>query len=336
MKMFLNKIWFPGLVVIGSTFQSCIYEYPHVSPLTPGHGNDPTTVEALIEVSFDINWESMLHNVEFETNTKAATDRPHRFIIEVADDDKTLCHDIKYISSDEFSNGKLRHSLSVPLEARNYHITAWYDLQDTNGDHAFSADNLSNVTLTNFSSTDADIMQCAFAHDTLDLRNYDTSKESSVSKELHMSHAGAKFEIYATDVEQFILDNKQALNQGDKFSAHISFSYGASTSFNSYTEDVNLGDPVFTLSGQFRLPFVEYDQFPPIAQGFIFCRTKDEVIAKIKITNSALSTISQTPEFSFPVKRGYLTKVTGDFLTNSIDGLFTVDNIWDGEIEIEI
>lgn len=325
-----------GLILLLTGMQSCIYDYPHASRgHSPGIGEDPTTVDAYIDVDFDISWESMLHNVNLDYETKAATQRPHRIIIEVLDGDMVLCHDVEYLNANEFANGRLLHRLSVPLEAKVYQIAAWYDRQDENGKHSFSADDLSKIGLINTSTTNVEDMQCAYARDTIDLMDYGVSEEISITKTLSMKHSGARFEIVATDVNQFIADNREALFQDDKFTVHLYFSYGTSSSFNTYSESIRIEEETLHLSGRMRLPFAEYDELK-IAEGFLFCQDQDEITAKLSVTNSALVTVAQTKEFNFPVKRGYITIISGDFLTNSVDGVFSVDNLWDDEIIIEI
>ena len=89
------------------------------------------------------------------------------------------------------------------------------------------------------------------------------------------------------------------------------------------------------LTGWMRLPFAEYTELK-IAEGFLFCREQDTVNVKLSVLNSAMVTVSQTDYFSFPIRRGYITVVTGNFLTHPIDGIFSIDNIWDEDIVIEI
>lgn len=315
--------------------QSCIYDYPRASKSSHGIGEDPTTVETFIEVNFELDWQEMVHRVDFESETKATTLRPYRFIIEVTDDNGLICHDIINLSDNEYINGRLRHRLSVPLGARRYAIAAWYDHQNDSGDFPFNADNLGNVVLLDRSTRDAEAVQCAFASDYIDLREYDIAVEKSYSKNLKMAYPGARFEIVATDIQQFITDNREALFQDETFYAHLSFPYGYYQAFNVYSKSVNYIESKLELSGWMRLPYAEYDELK-IAEGFLFCNEEETVSTQLWVTNSALITVSQTGEFQFPVKRGYLTTVSGNFLTNSIDGMFSIDNVWEGEIPVYI
>lgn len=323
----------PGVLWI-IFLSGCIHEYPYATKDNPGEkGEDPTVMQARVEVTYNLSWQSIMHHVDFNTKAGNRSESPHRFVIEVIRDEETIYHEIQSLTSNEFSSGKLTHKLSQGLEPDLYRIGVWYDMEDDNGEYSFQTHDLKEIQLSNFSTTDAEFRQCAYASDVLDLRNVD--REDVVVKELELSHAGARFEIIATDVQQFITNNKASLNQGDSFTVHLSFAGGTSDTFNLHSQSLRYKGENMELSGWMRLPFAEYDELK-IAEGFLFCAPDEEVTVRLSVTNSALLPVCQTEYFSFPVKRGYITSVRGDFLTDTIDGIFSVNHIWDGEIVIEI
>ena len=329
---FFSYIFF----IMGLMMQSCIHEYPYiVNNGSHEKGENPTQVTAYIEVTYDLSWQSILHVVDFSTSTRARTDRPHHFVIEILEGQNVICHDEEYLSDNDFANGILHHKLSVALEASDYKISAWYDHQDEEGNYYFDSRELKSVEMTNFSTIDAELMTCAYATDYLDLSDISTEETWEVTGQLEMTHPGARFEIVATDVQQFITNNKEALNQGDSFTVHISINSGANKTCNIYNSQEFVETESLELSGRMRLPFAEYDRLK-IAEAFFFCNSEDQISARLWVTNSSLVTVAQTEEFYFPVKRGYITVVTGDFLTNGIQGLFSINSVWDGEIIFEI
>lgn len=334
MKLKLSLgLWF---ALTAFLLQSCFYEYPRATTGNfPGIGDDPTSAMAYVQISFNLDWQNISHAVEFENSTRNTTLRPYRFIIEVSDFNNIICRDEIYLSENEYAHGSLIHRLSIPLNAREYHIAAWCDKQEDDNSFPYNVDSLSKVVLSSFSTTDAGIVECGYASEVIDLRDIDMEKETSIEKKLTMIHPGARFEIVATDVQQFITDQKEALYQGDKFTAFISFYDGAYSSYNVYSQSVNFNSDPLQLSGWMRLPYAEYDELK-IAEGFFFCHEEDEVTARITITNSSMVPVTQTDYFSFPVKRGYITTVSGDFLTNSLDGLFSINKKWEGEINVDI
>lgn len=329
MKMKASVFRILLLMAVCWWFQSCIHEYPSITP--SGVGEDPTKINGFIELSYDLSWDHLFHSIDFQTKA-ARGDNSHRFVVEVSKDGKSLLHDVEYIDDEEFSNGRFRRKLSIPLAAEEYEIAAWYDRVDDNGNTFFDASNLENINILNRSTTDTLAFHCAFSHAKLDLRKYSgQSKTVNAVQEMEMMIPGARFQVVATDVQKFITLQKEALNQGDKFSILADFSRGGYDVFNAYTGNSYHSGNTYSLSGAIRLPFAEYDEIT-IGQGFMFCQADGEIGMRLTVMNSALASVSQTGLFSFPVKPGFITVVKGDFLTNPLDGVFTVDNIWSGEI----
>lgn len=323
------------LMLLAFSLSGCIHEYPYATKNSQEKGKDPTTLNAFIEVSYNLSWQQILHNVDFSAKTRGRTERPHRFIIELIRDGEVVYHETEYLTADEFINGKMKHKISVPLAPRYYHIAVWYDFENENGQYHFDADNLGRVALINFSTEEKDVKQCAFGADDLDLTDYSPADDVSVVKELEMEHPGARFEVVATDVQQFITEQKPALNQGDTFTIHFQCSGRLSDIFNLHTGNIQYRTEGLEYSGWMRLPFAEYDELK-IGEGYIFCDTEDEVNLKLWVTSSSLVTVSKTDLFNIPVKRGHITTIRGDFLCHPLDGIFTINNIWDGEIIYEI
>lgn len=313
--------------------QGCIHEYP-LEGASGGKGEDPTAVEGYIQLNYDLNYEDLLHNIDF--STKAPSSGTHRFIVEIRNGSETIVHDVAYTDDTEFSTGTFRRKLSSTLKTGRYEISAWYDRVDSDGEPYFKADRLDHIEQNSFSTTDTLAFQCAFATDILDLREYaGGSKTVQVTKELEMKIPGARFQLVATDVQTFIAQQKEALNQGDKFTVWLDLANRDRSDFNAFSGSPLLSDKKPDYSGWMRLPFAEYDELT-IAQGFIFCNEEDNAIMTLSVKNSALFTVSKTNQFTFPVKRGYNTIVKGDFLTRPVDGILNVDNIWAGEIYYDI
>lgn len=315
--------------------QGCIHEYPlAIKGNYPEKGEDPTTVSAQINVSYNLTWENLLHYIDFSTRAPRG-ERPHRFVIEILDDGEQIYHEEDYLTPEQFSVGTLIHKISIPLKPKEYQLAVWYDCQTESGDYHFDTQDLKNVSLTDFSTREVENKKCAYASDKLDLKGFAERGEANLLKELELGHAGSRFEIIATDIQQFITNQRDALFQGDTFTSNLSFLSGVGTSFNLHSSVPYLSKENVVYSGWMRLPFDDYDELV-IAEGFLFSREEDEVRVKLKVTNNALLPVCETEEFSFPVKRGYITSVRGDFLTNPIDGVFSVDHIWEGEIIQEI
>lgn len=313
----------------GAALSACFYEYP--VPSSAGLiGEDPGAVTANVEVAYELSWEEMIHYA-----TKASSGQ-HRIIIEVRDEDKILTSHTRYLRDEEFYSGSSRHNVTFAATPGRYKIAVWYDRTDDEGAHSFSADNLSNIFVSRFSSTDATLYSCAYGNDILDLQDISgASSTIRIEKKIILAQPGARFEVVATDVQQFIAEQKAALLQGDKFNVSLHFGNYSLSTFNAHSGSPIPDGKVYTLSGRMRLPFDDYTELK-IAEGFLFCDSDNSVDMKIRVINSVLSTVSETDFFSFPVKKGYNTVIYGDFLTHHVDGAFSIDHIWQEDIVIDV
>lgn len=334
MKHLIRRVAWLLMTALGLMFQSCIHEYPYPEKSgLPGVGNNPLEVTAYIDVDFDISWQTLVHHVEF--NTKSGEGAPHHFVIEVIKDGEVVSHGEEHLTDEAFLKGNLRHRVPVALGPYRYEVAAWYDRRDSEGNYFFTTDGLNNVTLRETVTTNNLTKECGYAYGELDLSAFQDFEEKGVVRRIELSHAGAGFQIIAEDVQQFITMEKEALNQGDSFRVKVTVDGGGYDKFDLLSGNMDVSSEVLEYSGRLRLPFAEYDELQ-IAEGFMFSHYEDTARIRISVVNSALVTVSQTPYFTVPVKRGYITVIRGNVLTNPIDGLFTVDTVWEGIIEMEI
>ena len=280
------------------SLQGCIHEYPvYIPGKGPDKGEDPTIAEAYIEVECLLSWENMMHRVDFDTRAREETGQ--RLIFEISKNGESVVKDIEYLLDTDFSSGIFRHRISLPLEKDVYSVAVWYDIADKEGNRLFSANSLNEVFLADLSTSKGEFYQCAHASDILDLRDEKVIPDEPVVKNLKLEYPGARFEIVATDINEFIAQKKEALNQGDSFKTHIKIAAGGFSNFNVFSGKLYSGEAGFEFSGKMRLPFDEYDELK-IAEGFIFCYPEDEVSMQLSIENSANTTVSHTEFFNFP------------------------------------
>lgn len=312
---------------------SCIHEYPDHSGIKPGIGDIPNSVETIIDLNIELSWQDLPHILDF--NSRASQSNLHRFVFELWHEGSQIYHDIIYLSDDAIKSGILEYKLNSLLSPRQYEISVWYDQGDLSGNYFFLVDDLHEITLTQFSTYPyEDPIRCGFASDYLDLSEFNDIKQShSYTKKMSLSLPGGRFEIIATDVQQFITENREALFQDDAFSVNLTCRDGLFNAFNSFQDKAYRADEM-VYSGKMRLPYDDYEELK-IAQGFFFINADDEATMKLSVKNNALSVVSQTEYFSFPVKRGYTTILSGDFLTHPVDGIFNVNNVWEGDIVYE-
>lgn len=322
------------LAAVALISQSCIHDHPI------GDGENPSRVNAELEIAFDLSWGQILHQVDFEvadTETKAGEEKRHKFIIETSRNGSVYSKEEVYLSDEEFNMGFMHHQFSKAFSTENYDLVVWYERTvPENNISFFNTENLDNVTLLTSSVSHLDSIQCAHASETLDLSTYSNSRSSEeIVKQVELEHSGAKFQIVTTDINEFIEENRAYLLQGDSFFVNLSFSEDRHSSINLYNNRPISKGETLERKGELWLPFAEYTELK-IADGFIFTESEEMVTMTLTITNTTGMTVSQTQPFSFPVKRGTITTIRGNFLSFPINGFLGVDPVWDGEIEIEI
>lgn len=314
-----------SLILLSLSFESCIHEYPH------GTGKIPSTSFVSIEVNHSLIWDRRNHFVDFQT--RAQSDKPYHFVLEAMRDGMVVCKDEISISAEEFSAGKFTHTFSKALSNEVHQIAVWFDMEDENGQRSFSFEDLSGIHLKSSTIKNSVYKNSGYVNTIIDLNDHIYTDNKCIQVDL--LHAGARFEIVATDVNQFIAQQKEALNQGDQFNLEVVISDSSPTSLNAYDSSTFFNGNSQVLSGALFFPFAEYDELN-IAEGFIFCKDEDYVTMKILVYNGAKAIVTQTPSFSFPIKNGRITTVRADFLSFPIDGSLGIDNVWNGDIEIDL
>ena len=181
--------------------QGCIHEYPDENAI------DPTMVEIGVDLTLDLKWNQ--HATNIDLSTKASNDNLHRIIIEVRRNGSTVGKETVLLKAEEFALGNLKHKLSMKLHALEYDIAVWSDITDSKGKELhYSAGHLEDITQSSGVLIWGEDKGCGFATDILDLRKYRDARDVKVMKELSLKHPGARFELIATDIMQF-LDNQR-------------------------------------------------------------------------------------------------------------------------------
>lgn len=310
--------------------QGCIHDHPFGKDVPVVN---PENVSSGLEISFNLTWDHHLHQTDF---TRALSQNSHRFVIETLKNGDCFSRNEVFLSDSEFSSGSLIHKFSSSFNRESYQLAVWYEKLDPENDNNsfFNSEDLGNVTLLSETTTHGDTLECGYASEILDLRDASSLNTSENIKEVKLNHAGAKFRIVTTDIQEFIAQYRSYLLQGDRFFVNLRFSEKRH-SFNLYDNKSIKENTESVRRGPLVLPFADYTELK-IADGFVFTDSEEEIDMILSITNTTGQTISQTNLFTFPVKRGIITTVRGNFLSHPIDGSFTVNPVWDGEIEIEI
>ena len=322
----LRHITFMLLAIL--MLQGCIHDYPHDG------GIDPTMVELRVDLSLNLSWQQFAEAAVFDT--RARNEGSHRIVTEIMRKGEVIGRSETYLSDEEFELGKATIPLSFRLHALEYQLAVWYDRNPGNQEEAaYHSDRLSSIEQKNFPLEWTPSLSCGYASCIIDLTPLRGKWGARITKELDLLHSGARFELVTTDFQEFIENQRVALLQGETYSLTISVHSAVADSFDAYSgNSLALKEEKESIK-TLTLPFTQSDMVT-IADGFLFCEEDDNASMKLIVHNSARAIVVQTPWFRFPVKRGSITRVYGDFLSNFFKGSISIDNIWEGEIEIEV
>ena len=149
----------------------------------------------------------------------------------------------------------------------------------------------------------------------------------------------AKYRIIATDVQEFLAKTQRQRDaEGGNNTYTVTFSYGFyfPLGFNTAT-----GKPMNSVQGvTFSTPLTIPDDGTekcPLGSDFIFVNgTESFVPLNIELADANGKVVSRTRGLEVPYRRGHLTTLRGNFLTNEMQGGINIDTGYDDEIDIDL
>lgn len=309
------------VLLVGFLLSGCIHTYPD------GDGIDPTLVQVGAEISVDINWDTNIINF-----TKSQ-DSSHRLIIEFSRNGNKIGRCEHILSSTEYEAGNVRLIMPFDFHAVSYDVNAWLDCTSTldNQDTFYNAEDLSFVKRNDNHIAWSEDMACACFSSEVNLQEYKNQWGAKVIVPIMLTTPLARFEIIATDLSQFLNFASEYIKLGETYSVCLSFERRVPQGYNVTKSESSsfLESPEY----YFQFPFSD----SKIASGAVFVGDDTmELAAKVLVYNSARIIVSKSPTILFPVERGKITIIKGDLLTDYVSNTINVNNIWDGEIIIEL
>lgn len=310
----------------------CIHSYPD------GEGVDPTLLQVGVELSVDIDWQPVAVSL-----TKASgVSHDYRLQIEFYRNGKLHGRCEHRLSADEYAEGKIRLIMPFDFNAVEYTVTAWLDCIDTSSTAGDSSDFYNATSLSEIKRSDnhirwSDEAECAFASSRINLEEYKDQWNAKVVVPLSLTSPIARFEFVATDFNEFYDYVSDKVKRGETYSVCLAFECRIATAFNAKKDEASiyLTNPEYNFP--FPLPDIPASFDGKIISASAFVSDKPQTLkAKVLIFNSARMIISKSPDIEFPIERGKLTTVTGEMLSDFYAGSFDINNIWDGEIIIEL
>lgn len=336
-KGFHCKVWSYWLMLLMALINSsCIHTYPS----SDEEAVDPTEISVNLVFQFAEEWENIEHAVQPLPEASVATSRsetwPRRLWVVLTNSSGHRETISQRIESDEIIDGS--YSLNVTLQAEFYTIAAWSDYlnPETSAPLGYDISRPDLIRELKAHGEETESRMCLSTNDVLDLSPFAGEWNQTAEHTLILATPMARFCLIADDYSDFLEHTEEARRQGEKYYIELKYNTDIPGGFSVY--DCQAMDPVSGCGFSSQLPIITMPGAKvPIASDWLF-NPEESYTHTVTLTvfNSAKVTVSQARGISFPVERGKLTIVTGNFLTSFITGGVQIDNIWAGEINIEI
>lgn len=306
--------------LLSIALNSCIHTYPD------GEGYDPTLVKAGVEVTVDINWETQ--------DIFLTKSEPHdyRLIIEFERNGSVFGRCTHRLSQEKYASGTVKLVMPFDFHAVNYKVTGWIDcLNGESIDSHYDAEDLTSIRRADNHISWSDNLECASGNANANLQQYKDNWNAKAIIPLVLSSPIGRFRFVATDSPEFRDYISEYVAKGETYHVMLAFSRRVAHVFNA----IDNVPSQFLESPEYYFPFPASGS--EIASGALFVGSEvTEASARILVYNSARLIVSKSPVITFPVIRGKVTTISGEMLTDYYTNSINVNNIWDGEIIVEL
>lgn len=311
--------------VIIMMISSCIHTYPH------GDGVDPTLVRIGVEVNIDVSWETQ--DIPVTKSETEISDIEYRLIIEFSRNGKNVGRCEHYLTPQQYALGNVKLIMPFDFHAVTYDVIAWLDCVEPGGDQNpyYDTTSLTNVFRTDNHISWKEDKICVCGKTSVNLQEYKDKWGIKVTVPIKLTTPLGRLQIIASDIDEFSEYTAPYLEQGEQYSVCLSFENRLGKGYNIWDNIVtnHVDNPEF----YFPLPLNDNT----IIEAAFFPGENELLLnAKILIYNSARIIISKSPSIQFPIERGKITIINGKLLTDYYTNNINVNNIWDGEIIIEL
>lgn len=321
-------------VVAVLVLTACIHDFPTLTD-EGEEGIDPT----LVEVSADVILNLPFDPLEFKAKPSVwGVDVYHRrFIVEVKRDGKTVVH--RMVVMDKMTEDQYSLPIRLKLHAVEYTLAVWTDYvrSDTGADLYYNAEDMENISYTDPYVGNMDSRDCFYGTVVMDLRPYRNQWNAQVKVSVDMVRPMARYEIIATDVEDF-LKKRKAVNGIDvqEFFIRVFYDFYFPTAFDVWTGKPNDSRLDVTFTTPFDMP-EDGSQECVICSDYIFVgSTGSFVPITIELHDKDGDLISRVQGLKVPYERGLHTTVRIPFLTSNMGGGVDIDPDFEGEDDVDI
>lgn len=311
----------------------CIHTYPE-----PGRQEDPTLASVTIKIKPAYSWGNIFitHSDENQPPSKSPRDPSKRIILEVVREGSVMAHLEKVIAPDdeEYESGEASFNLKIPPD--DYKLAVWCDLLEPGSSKPFGYDasKLSDIRMLLKHGDSGDGHECLSYLG--DLRLKATTIDETIEIPINPTPPVGRFRIVADDYSDFLKQNEEAISMGATYYVEATYQSAIPGAFSVIedspmrpTDNVTFSRPLEIIT----IPGIEMG----IASDWLFVSEgSDTHTVSLTLFNSAKAVVSKTVKITFQLERGKVTTIHGNFLSNYISGDFVIDNIWEGEEDIEL
>ena len=291
-------------LVLTIVLAGCVHDYPSMTE-DGEEGVDPTLVEVKTEVTLDLELvplEIITRKNARSGTTKARagepTDYRRRFIIEAWRGGKPESRQVTVVDdAEEDGDGKITLPIRLKLHAVEYTLAVWTDYvaAGTDTDLYYDTEDLQYVACRDPYTGSTPYRDCLYGTTALDLRQYREEWSAKVQIKVDMVRPLAKYELIATDVQEFLQKTERQRAGGAAYTITVSYGFYFPLGFNVLT-----GKPERSEMGvAFTAPLVVADNGSgecTLASDYIFVNGEESYIPlSIEIKDDAGNGIN--PDF---------------------------------------
>lgn len=323
------------LILLTSIFLTgCIHTYP-----TPEESIDPTEISVELTIEFADEWSSIQTTLsDNASDATRAENWPLRLYIEIEGHSGVSNHLTRVIESQEIVEGHYNFTLPFKLKAEEYTIAVWVDYLNPDTSEPLGYDISQPYLIKELlpRGEETEKRMCLTTTTKFDLSHLAGQWETTDKINLTLTSPMTRFRLVANDYEDFMAQTEEARKHGEKYYITLRYDSDIPGSFNlpeGLAMDPLSGCEFTTPLIALTIPGIEM----AIASDWLFNPpTRHTHTMTVSVFNSAKAIVAQTTDISFPTERGKVTTITGKLLTNFITGGIQINNIWAGEIIIEL
>lgn len=309
------------ILLIGPVLSGCIHTYPD------GDGVDPTLVQVGTEISIDVSWDT--ENIIL---TKS-NNYDYRLILEFSRNGYPIGRCQHYLSQQDIDNGNVRLIMPFDFHAVKYKVTAWLDCVEsvTHSNPAYNTQDLSYISRYDSHICWSEEKICACNSSEFSLQKYKDLWGAKAVIPIKLTTPLGRFKIIATDINEFRQYISKFVENGETYTVCLSFQSRIPSVFN--LEKALTSNYLESPEYFFEFPDSESEI---ISAALLVGENDIHATARVLVYNSARVIVSKSPTIQFNIESGKITVLKGKMLTDFYNNSINVNNIWDGEIIIEI